>query len=136
MLINSFKEAHAEKHGKRIWVSRYLVLVVCQLFIYRYLIVIKKGDQNIPLNVIDVSEAQIDQKTQSIISITTHREVIGFLLMKCNVFRIGFSEILSWMVELKTASVRGLFVSMAGNQPTLCNDSRGTGISFIELTLF
>lgn len=75
LLSISFKEGSAEKQGKRMWASRYLVIVGCRLFVYRYPLNKKRGNGNIPLNVIDLSNALITRKGDNIISISTHREV-------------------------------------------------------------
>lgn len=73
--FNRYKEGYAEKQGKRHWASRYLMIVGCRLFVYRYPISKKQGNQNIPLNVIDLTNALVVQKSKNILSITTHREV-------------------------------------------------------------
>lgn len=76
------------KQGKRLWAARYLMIIGCRLFVYRYPINKKKGNENIPLNVIDLSNALISRKTDNIISIVTHREVPLSILR--NVVRISF----------------------------------------------
>ena len=75
ILRNSYKEGNAEKQGKRFWANRYLMIVGCRLFVYRYDLKKKQGNDNIPLNVIDCTNALIVQKNKNCISITTHREV-------------------------------------------------------------
>ena len=86
------------------------MIVGCRLLVYRYPINKKRGNANIPLNVIDLTNALIEQKSKNIISINTHRKVI---IRKDNDFQYEFrfpneSEVPSWMVELKSASSRGL----------------------------
>lgn len=75
-----YKQGNAEKQGKRLWASRFLMIVGCRLFVYRYSVNKKRGNANIPLNVIDLTNALIQQKSNNIISIHTHREVELFLL--------------------------------------------------------
>ena len=75
IIRNSYKEGNAEKQGKRFWANRYLMIVGCRLFVYRYDLKKKQGNDNIPLNVIDCTNALIVQKNKNCISITTHREV-------------------------------------------------------------
>ena len=87
-LTRRFKEGNAMKQGKRLWAARYLMIIGCRLFVYRYPINKKKGNENIPLNVIDLSNALISRKTDNIISIVTHREVPLWILR--NVVRISF----------------------------------------------
>lgn len=72
----SYKDGGAEKQGKRLWASRFLMIVGCRLFVYRYPITKKRGNANIPLNVIDLTNALIEQRSNTIISITTHRDVL------------------------------------------------------------
>lgn len=76
VLTASFKEGPAEKQGKRLWAARYLAIVGCRLFVYRYPLNKKRGNGNIPLNVIDLSNALISRKGDNIINIHTHRDVI------------------------------------------------------------
>ena len=71
-----YKAGSAEKQGKRLWATRYLMIVGCRLLVYRYPINKKRGNANIPLNVIDLTNALIEQKSKNIISINTHRKVI------------------------------------------------------------
>ena len=74
-----FKAGSAEKQGKRLWATRYLMIVGCRLLVYRYPINKKRANANIPLNVIDLTNALIQQKNNNIITITTHREVLGHI---------------------------------------------------------
>lgn len=52
------------------------MIVGSRLLVYRYPISKKQGNDNIPLNVIDLTNAVILQKSTTVISITTHREVV------------------------------------------------------------
>lgn len=83
MLTASFKEGPAEKQGKRLWAARYLAIVGCRLFVYRYPLNKKRGNGNIPLNVIDLSNALISRKGDNVISIHTHRDVIETVGCHC-----------------------------------------------------
>ena len=70
-------EGGADKQGKRLWAQRYLVLVGCRLLVLRYPISRKQGEQNLPLNVIDMSYAKISRKSNTVLSIQTHREAMN-----------------------------------------------------------
>jgi hypothetical protein len=48
--------------------------VGCRLLVYRYTLSEEHGDANIPLNVIDLTSASIQQMDSNVISITTYRE--------------------------------------------------------------
>ena len=67
IIRNSYKEGNAEKQGKRFWANRYLMIVGCRLFVYRYDLKKKQGNDNIPLNVIDCTNALIVQKNKNCI---------------------------------------------------------------------
>ena len=74
-----FIEGTAEKQGKRLWAQRYLMLVGCRLLMLRYPPTRKQGDESLPLNVIDLTNACITRKSNTILSLFTHREVLTVL---------------------------------------------------------
>ncbi|OAO14863.1 hypothetical protein AV274_3430, partial [Blastocystis sp. ATCC 50177/Nand II] len=73
-LADCFKEGPAEKQGKHFWAPRYLVLSGSRLLVFRYSLTQKKGDENLPLNVIDLTNALVTPATPLVISLQTHRE--------------------------------------------------------------
>lgn len=73
--FHRFKDGSAEKHGRRVWSSRYLMIVGCRLLVYRYPISKQRGNANLPLNVIDLTNALITQQGDTVVSISTHRNV-------------------------------------------------------------
>ena len=70
-------EGPAEKQGKHFWAPRYLVLSGSRLLVFRYSLTQKKGDENLPLNVIDLTNALVTPATPLVISLQTHREVLS-----------------------------------------------------------
>ena len=72
IIRNRYKEGNAEKQGKRFWANRYLMIVGCRLFVYRYDLKKKQGNDNIPLNVIDCTNALIVQKNKNCICYFTY----------------------------------------------------------------
>ena len=94
------------------WASRYLMIVGCRLIVFRYPINKYRGNSNFPLNVIDLTNALIIQKSETVISISTHREVS----VTCEIdlkYEFRFSDsvsVSSWLMELKGASSRGMLL--------------------------
>lgn len=77
LLIVRYEEGLAEKQGKHLWASRYLCLVGCRLLVFRYPLGQKRGDQNLPLNVIDLTNALVTRNdAKNMITVSTHRDVI------------------------------------------------------------
>lgn len=69
-------DGRAEKNGRHhTWAVRYLALVGCRLLVFRQSIHEQFGNSNLPLNVIDLSNALIKQESESILQISTHRPV-------------------------------------------------------------
>lgn len=74
-----YEEGLAEKQGKHLWATRYLCLVGCRLLVFRYPINRKRGNQNLPLNVIDLTNALVTRNdTKSMVTVSTHRDVVGY----------------------------------------------------------
>lgn len=74
-LSRRFKEGPSEKQGKHHWASRYLALVGSRLLVYRNSIRQLQGDENFPLNVIDLTNALLGTRSKAVITIQTHRLV-------------------------------------------------------------
>lgn len=51
------------------------MIVGCRLLVYRYAISKQRGNANLPLNVIDLTNALIAQHGDNTVSISTHRTV-------------------------------------------------------------
>ena len=51
------------------------MVVGCRLLVYRYPIRKQRGNANLPLNVIDLTNALISQHGDNVVSISTHRNV-------------------------------------------------------------
>ena len=107
---SSFKDGFGEKQGRRMWANRYLMIVGCRLLVFRHPVSKYRGSANFPLNVIDLTNALISQKSETIISISTHR-IVGI----CSVFDLKYefrfadsATVSSWLMELKGASSRGM----------------------------
>ena len=110
LVYSSFKDGISEKQGRRIWANRYLMIVGCRLLVFRHPISKCRGSANFPLNVIDLTNALISQKSETVISISTHR-IVGI----CSVFHLKYefrfadsATVSSWLIELKGASSRGM----------------------------
>lgn len=107
---SSYKDGCGEKQGRRMWSNRYLMIVGCRLLVFRHPVSKCRGSTNFPLNVIDLTNALISQKSETVISISTHR-IVRVWLVYYSKYEFRFSDsatVSSWLMELKGAASRGM----------------------------
>lgn len=74
--MNRCEHSQVEKHGKCLWSTRYLYLVGCRLLVFRHSVKDKQGNNNIPLNALDLTNALVQKATiKRVLIIVTHRKV-------------------------------------------------------------
>ena len=75
-MTSRYMQGKAEKLGRHhTWASRYLVIVGCRLIVLRQSPREQQGNGNLPLNVIDLTNALVRQESDVVLQISTHRLV-------------------------------------------------------------
>ncbi|KAK8803352.1 hypothetical protein WA158_001046 [Blastocystis sp. Blastoise] len=98
--ITMFKQGPCEKEGKRVWSQRYAVIMGYKLLIFRNDFNKIKYEDQYPLNVIDLIDAQVSIQNNNILNIKTHR-TYQFKF-------VDTATATSWFSLCSPASLRGI----------------------------